>query len=304
MRECLVLVVAGVLAVACGTADSPGVVGPGVSPMASQAPIRTAASSFVFLPACPDAARPQFELDFAGLPPLVPERSLMRCLKMAATSGSAYDAGSDHVVELTDGQEVTLYERRGQMPTKPTVPSVHSGSRDIGGASWQWAELTNGSTVLTGTISDTYVELSSRGSASDVDELAKVAATLRPISLWPRPPAYGLCQALAWPGMTTVAAAFDSTAAAMAKWEETPDYPGGPHVASSDWRKAPPSEVVTLCYLDGAFGPARQPPPPPGMTFTPLPNYDRIVVQVGIDRRPIARTIGWRDKITIRDPGR
>lgn len=281
---------------------------PAASPSAqTPAPLAAtpAPAPFVFLPPCPDAVRPQVELDFAGLPPLVPDRALLRCLKVASSPGSAYDAGSDHLVVLADGHDVTLYERRGMLPVKPTVASVRSGVRLIDGQSWHWEELVNGSTVLSATTRGTYVELSARGDASQVDVLATVAASLRPVSTWPRPAARDVCASI--PGYSsgaTVAAAFDSTAAAISRWEETPEYPGGPHVLTSDWRKAPPDEVVTLCYLDGAFGPARVPPPPAGATPLQLPNYDRIVVQLGIDRRPITRTFGWRDRIAIRDPGR
>jgi hypothetical protein len=58
-----------------------------------------------------------------------------------------------------------------------------------------------------------------------------------------------------------------------------------------------------MCYLDGDFGPARRPPPPPGTTLAPLPNWDRILVLVGVDRRPIPRVYGWQNSIPIRDPG-
>ncbi|MDE3097127.1 MAG: hypothetical protein KGK07_14155 [Chloroflexota bacterium] len=233
----------------------------------------------------------------------MPDPALLRCLTAATTSGSAYDAGSDHTVELTDGHEVMLYERRGPLPAKPTAAPVRSGVRDVSGESWRWAELADGTTVLSTMTRGTYVELSMRGDASPVDELARIAATLRPVGTLPRLRARELCAALPYPGVTSVAAAFDSTAATMAKWEETPEYPGRPHEVSSDWRKAPLDEIVTLCYLDGHFGPAHG-PAPLASSATPRPDYDRIVLQIALDRRPIARLFGWRDTIAIRDPSK
>lgn len=262
------------------------------------------AASVLFLPACSNA-RPQSELDFAGIPPLVPTSPKLRCLSHASSGGSAYDAGSTHAVELTDGRGLTIYERRGPLPPKPGSQVVRQGTRDVGGTTWTWAVLENGSTILQAMPRGVYVELAMRGDEAQLDTLAEIASTLRPVESLPRPPAREICSSLRVSSSPiTVAAAFDSTAAAIAKWEETPETPGGPHVVGSEWRRHPADEPVALCYLDGDFGPPRMPPPGPGASPTALPNYDRAVYLVGVDRRPQGRVFGWKDRVVIRDPGR
>lgn len=242
----------------------------------------------------------------AGLPPLVPDPTEFICLKHATTGGSAYEAGSSHVMQLPDGREVTVYERRGGLPQKgAAVATIRSGTRDVDGQLWTWATLDNGVTTLVATIRATYVELSMHGDESGVADMARIAATLRPVDTWPRPSARNVCGALTMFGSSvSVAGAFDSTAAAIANWEETPAEPGGPHVVISDWRKAPANETVTMCYLDGDFGPPRGPAPPPGASGNSPPNWDRMVVLVGVDRRPIPVVHGWQGSIPIKDPGR
>lgn len=259
----------------------------------------------LFLPKCPTSARLQRELDFAGLPPLVPTSPKLRCLANASSGGSAYDAGSTHSVELTDGRAVTIYERRGSPPSKPGSPSqrLREGTRDIDGTSWTWAVLENGWTILAATSRGVYVELAAAGDEAQVDLLAEIAGTLRPVESFPRPSAREICSSLEVSlSPTTVAAAFDATAAAIARWEETAEVPGGPHVAVSEWRRHPADEPVTLCYLDGDFGVPRGGPPGPGASPTVLPNYDRVVYLVGVERRPQGRIFGWKDSIAIRDP--
>lgn len=71
----------------------------------------------------------------------------------------------------------------------------------------------------------------------------------------------------------------------------------------SQWRDRPATEAVTVCYLDGDFGPAKHPPLLPGSSATPVPDWNRVVYLVGADRRPIPVVFGWQDRITIRDPG-
>src|SRR5207244_10416775 len=51
------------------------------SDVGSSGPPRSASAAGLFLPACPVGARPQSDLDFAGIPPLVPTGPLLRCLR-------------------------------------------------------------------------------------------------------------------------------------------------------------------------------------------------------------------------------
>lgn len=102
----------------------------------------------------------------------------------------------------------------------------------------------------------------------------------------------------------TVAAAFASTAASVVRLiEPPPSSPGGPQVVNSSWRAHPANEPVAVCYLDGDFGPPRRPPPMPGTTDAPLPNWDRVVYLVGVNRSPIGWIWGWQTSIPLRDPG-
>lgn len=267
--------------------------------------VAEAPAGALFLPKCPTSARLQRELDFAGLPPLVPTSSKLRCLANASSGGSAYDAGSTHSVELADGRGLTIYGRRGSPPSKPGSPSqrLREGTRDIDGTIWTWAVLENGATILAATSRGVYVELAAAGDEAQVDLLAEIASTLRPVESFPRPSAREICSSLEVSSSpTTVAAAFDTTAAAIATWEETPEVPGGPYVVGSEWRRRPADEPVALCYLDGDFGPPRGPAPGPGASPRVLPNYDRVVYLVGVERRPQGRIFGWKDRIAIRDP--
>ena len=261
-------------------------------------------ASPVYMKACPTGARPQTELDFAGLPPLVPTSSALRCLLNAVGGGSTYDSGYSFVIQLTDGRVLQIYERRGSRPVKEGASqSLRTGERDVNGATWQWATLANGSTILDSTSGGVYVDISLRGNESQVDMLVEIARSLRPVEAVPRPSARDICAALrASPYPFAVAAAFDSSAASVVKWEETAPMPIGMRVVSQ-WRDRPATEPVAVCYLDGDFGPAKHPAPLPGSTATPVPNWDRVIYLVGADRRPIGVTFGWQDRIAIRDPG-
>ena len=261
-------------------------------------------ASPVYMKACPTGARPQTELDFAGLPPLVPTSSALRCLLNAVGGGSTYDGGYSFVIQLTDGRVLQIYERRGLRPVKEGASqSLRTGERDVNGATWQWATLANGSTILDSTSGGVYVDISLRGNESQVDMLVEIARSLRPVEAVPRPSARDICAALpASPYPFAVAAAFDSSAASVVEWEETAPMPIGMRVVSQ-WRDRPATEPVAVCYLDGDFGPAKHPAPLPGSTATPVPNWDRVIYLVGADRRPIGVTFGWQDRIAIRDPG-
>jgi hypothetical protein len=264
----------------------------------------TTTLSTVFLPRCAASTRPQAELDFAGLPPLVASGSTVRCLLIASTGGSAYDAGYDESVQLADGRVLHLYERRLGLPAKIGAQTPQrTGTRDIGGAPWTWSILQGPTLSLTNTVAGTYIELDLPGDEAGLDTLAGIAAGLRSVESLPRPPARNICAALpVSSGPITVAAAFDSTAAAIATWLETPTTPDGPHEVNSEWRQHPPAEPVAVCYLDGDFGPAKHPSLPSGATEPP--DWSRVVYLVGVDRHPIGVVFGWTDRIPIVDPGR
>ena len=280
--------------VACGAPRSNGV--PSASP--------AGATLNVLPPRCSDNARPATELASAGYPPFIPAGPLLGCLMNVSNGGSAYDAGYDASIRLADGRTLHLYERRGGLIPKPGQSPESSGRREIGGAQWAWSILPGPTASLTTTKDGTYVELDLPGDQGVLDTLASIATTLRPVESIARPPALDICGTLPVysSGPIKVAAAFDSTAAAIARWQETPETPDGPHVVSSSWRQHPATEPVALCYLDGDFGPARHPPPPAGATEPP--NWSRVVYLVGVDRHPIGVAFGWSDRIAIRDPGR
>jgi hypothetical protein len=262
------------------------------------------AASPVYMKACPSGARPQTELDFGGLPPLVPTSTSLQCLLNVVAGGSTYDGGYNFVIQLTDGRVLQIYERRGSLPVKDGASqSLRGGERDVNGAKWQWATLTNGSTVLDWTSGGIFAELSLRGDESQVDTLVEIARSLRPAEALPRPAARDICAAVpASSSQFAVAGAFVSSAASIVKWEETAPAPVGMRVVSA-WRDHPAAEPVTVCYLDGDFGPAKGPAPLPGSVATPVPNWNRVVYLVGVDRRPSPVVFGWQDRITIRDPG-
>src|SRR5256885_10503493 len=255
----------------------------------------------VYMKACSTGARPQTELDFAGLPPLVPTSSVLRCLLNATRGGSTYDGGYNFVVQLTDGRVLQSYERRGSRPVKEGASqSLRTGEREVNGATWQWATLANGSTILDSTSGAVYVDLSLRGDESQVDTLVEVARSLRAAEAVSRPGARDICAGIpASPDPFVVAAAYDSSAASVVKWEETAPMPVGMRAVST-WRDHPAREPVAVCYLDGDFGPAKHPAPLPGSTATPVPNWDRVIYLVGADRRPIGVTVGWQDRIAVR----
>jgi hypothetical protein len=264
----------------------------------------TATSAVLFLPRCTSSVRPQADLDFAGLPPLVVSGPTVKCLLNASNGGSAYDAGYDASIQLTDGRVLHLYERRGGLPTKSGGQTPQrEGTRDVRGASWTWAILQGPTLSLTNTVNGTYVELDLPADESQLDALAAIAVDLRPVETLPRPAARDICAALpVSSNPITVAGAFDSTADAVARWLETPQTPDGPHDVNSEWRRHPSTEPVAVCYLDGDFGPAKHPPLPSGATE--FPNWTRVVYLVGVDRHPIGRLFGWQDRIPIVDPGR
>ena len=257
-----------------------------------------------FLPRCAASMRPQSDLDFAGLPPFVVSGSTVRCLLNASNGGSAYDAGYDASIELADGRVLHLYERRGGLPTKTGGQTpLRTGARDIGGTTWAWSILQEPTLSLTNTVAGTYVELDLPGDEAGLATLTGIVSGLRPVESLPRPRARDICAALPVSSSPiNVAAAFDSTAGAVATWLETPTTPDGPHEVNSEWRRHPAAEPVAVCYLDGDFGPAKHPALPSGATE--MPNWTRVVYLVGVDRHPIGRVYGWRDRIPIIDPGR
>jgi len=287
------------LAVGCGSHTDSGVLAGGA----------TATARPVFMAACPNEARPQSELDQAGLPPLVPTGPMLLCLRNATSGGSAYDSGYDDVIQLLDGRDLHLYERRGAKPIKAgAVQALRSGARKIGTETWTWSVLENGATVLDAVTRGVYVELDLRGDETQVDTLLELAKLLRSVESIPRPVAAEICGALRLSATTnTVLASFASSAKSVAIWQETPEIPDGPgataspHVIGSAWRAHPPDEPVAVCYLEGSFG-APGGPPGAGSTYVPQVD-DRLVALVGVDRRPIVWTIGNHASMKVTNPG-
>jgi hypothetical protein len=259
-------------------------------------------ASPVFLKACATDARPQSELDWAGLPPLVPTSPSMSCLLNATAGSTSYDGGYNFAVRLNDQRVLGIYERRGSRPVKDGArPPLQVGEREVNGVKWSLTTLAGGATILDATSGGVYTELSVTGGS--VDTLVEIASSLRPAEAFPRPSARDICAALpVGPTPYVVAGAFASSAGSVVKWHETPASPDGPRPISP-WRDHPATERVALCYLDGDFGPAKQPAPLPGSSATPLPDWNRVVYLVGVDRRPIGVVFGWQDRIAIRDPG-
>src|SRR5712691_4778274 len=135
MRFAALVLVAG-LAIGCGTQADSRVLTGGATAMAP-----------VFRAACPNGARPQSELDHAGLPPQVPTGPILLCLRNATSGGSAYDSSYDEVIQLVDGRDLHVYERRGGKPVKSgAVAALRSGAREIAGVTWSWSVLENGAT--------------------------------------------------------------------------------------------------------------------------------------------------------------
>jgi hypothetical protein len=282
------------LVAACGSHVESGALAPAAGPVPA---------SPVFLDACASGPRPQTELDWAGLPPFVPTSSSMSCLLNAVSGETTYDGGYDFAIQLSDQRVLHLYERSGSPPVKAGVsPSLRTGEREVNGTKWTWATLANGVTILDATIGGVYTELALPGDESQLATLVDIAGSLRPAAAFRRPNAREICAGLRI-GIDpyAVAAAFDSTAASVVKWEETPRSPDGPH-AVSRWRAHAATEPVAVCYLDGDFGPSKI-SPPGAANRQALPNWDRVVYLVGVDRRPIGVIFGWQDRIPIRDPG-
>ncbi len=288
------LALVGLIA-ACGSHVESGAIGPAATPVPA---------SPVFLTACPSGARPQTELDWAGLPPLVPTSPSLQCLLNAVSGASSYDGGYDFAIQLADRRVLHLYERRGSRPVKEGASqTLRAGQRDVNGTTWEWATLANGVTILDTTSGGVYTELALPGDESQVDTLVEVARSLRPVEAYPRPSARDICAALpVGANPLTVAAAFESSAGSVVTWHETPSSPDGPR-AVSPWRDHPAAEPVAVCYVDGDFGAAKGGPRLPGSSATPLPNWNRVVYVVGVDRRPIGVVFGWQDRIPLRDPG-
>lgn len=263
-----------------------------------------ASASPVFLAGCPSGARPQSELDSAGLPPLVPTSGLLRCLLSAVSAASSYDGSYSFAIELTDGRVLQGYERRVARPAKDGAsPQLGTGQREVNGVKWEWAALTSRTTVLGATTGGVYVELALAGDVSQLDTLVEVARSLRPVEALPRPSAQDLCASLPIGSPSyALAAAFGSSAGSVVKWHETPLSPDGPR-AISQWRDHQATEPVAVCYIDGYFGLAKGGPPGAGAAPTQLRNWERAVYLVGVDRRPIGVAFGWKDGIPIRDPG-
>jgi hypothetical protein len=281
------------LVAACGSQVESGAFAPAAGP---------ASASPVFLQACASGARPQAELDWAGLPPLVPTSPSMSCLLNAVGGATTYDGGYNFVIRLNDQRVLGIYERRGSRPVKDGArPSIQIAEREVNGVKWSLTSLAGGAAILDATSGGVYTELSVTGGS--VDTLVEIAGSLRPVEAFPRPGARDICAALpVGPKPYVVAAAFASSAGSVVKWHETPMSPNGPRPVS-EWRDHPANEQVALCYLDGDFGPAKQPAPVPGSSATPLPDWNRVVYLVGVDRRPIGVVFGWQDRIPIRDPG-
>lgn len=286
-----IVLVCSLLVTACGSGGAQGAA-PGTALSADRIP-----------PQCATSVRPASEIQFAGLPPLVPISPRVVCVLNGSASSSAYDAGYSQVFALNDDRRLQLYERRGAKPVKD-APSqtLRSGTRDIGGVTWTWTVLANGVTTLSAVTLGSYVELALPGDETQVDTLVDIASALRPVETLPRPSAARICASLdVTSGPTKVAASFDSSAKSVVTWHETPLTANGPRPVS-EWRQHPPTEPVAVCYLDGDFGPPRGPAPPLGASDH-RPNYDRVVYVVGVDRRPTAIVFGWQDRIPVRDPG-
>lgn len=122
--------------------------------------------------------RPQSEIDAQRRLPLEPRDPAIACV-LIAESGS-------RVYQLRDGRGLSLYEREGGLPSKPSASPDESGRRESGrrviaSHSWEW-HRGNRSTVLATTMpDDLYVELalnSTGNTAAEIDELARIAGTL------------------------------------------------------------------------------------------------------------------------------
>ena len=126
-------------------------------------------------PGCP-VGRPQSEIDIQGRLPLEPRDQAIRCVYLAESGSRVY--------LLVDGRHLSVYEREGGLPSKPGAKVAdESGVRTIASQTWDWARY-EGIVVLRTTMPDSlYVEfaINSTGNPNSVvDELARIASTLRP----------------------------------------------------------------------------------------------------------------------------
>ncbi len=89
----------------------------------------------------------------------------------------------------------------------------------------------------------------------------------------------------------TLVAAFRSTAAEVASWQEN-RRPGGSAGPTSHWRSVPGTQIVDACYFEGSF--SKGPPPP--VSGTAAPSFNRIVVLVSQGADELAAA-GYQDQI-------
>lgn len=125
-------------------------------------------------PRCSDG-RPQSEIDAHKRLPLEPRDPAISCVRIAESGSRIY--------QLRDGRGLTLYEREGGLPVKPSATPGERGTRVIAGHSWEWARLSVSTILFTTMPNSLYVELamnSTGNTSSDVDEMARIAGTLSP----------------------------------------------------------------------------------------------------------------------------
>lgn len=126
-------------------------------------------------PGCP-VARPQSEIDAQGRLPLEPRDHALKCVYLAESGSRAY--------LLVDGRQMTVFQREGGLPSKAGAKAAdESGMRTIASQPWDWARY-EGTVVLRTTMPNSlYVEFAMQNAgntSSVVDELARIASTLRP----------------------------------------------------------------------------------------------------------------------------
>lgn len=93
-----------------------------------------------------------------------------------------------------------------------------------------------------------------------------------------------------------VAGAYMSDAETVARWEETPQEPGGGHFTRSRWRNESPGSPVVVCFLDGTFYP---PGGPPGRTDQKQITRMEFLSGAG---RIQARRVGTREDLPAASP--
>jgi hypothetical protein len=123
-------------------------------------------------------------------------------------------------------------------------------------------------------------------------------------------PAQSTCQSTgaqaagAYGASPALVAAFQVTAAQMATWQERPATNGGPTITRSPWRTRPASQVVFVCYFDGAFsGFGKWGAPGPGERAV-NPNYDRLVIVIEGAGKVWPLIAGYRARLPVEDPTR